>query len=63
MWDTVDSNRASGPHLSHDMPCPWCGHAKHVYLPCDLACGCTPQTAPGLRAGEEARARPESRSA
>lgn len=27
-------------HLSHDRPCPVCGHAGHYYLPCDQDCGC-----------------------
>ncbi|GAA3683094.1 hypothetical protein GCM10022237_47270 [Nocardioides ginsengisoli] len=27
-------------HLSHDRPCPHCGHAWHYYLPCDSGCGC-----------------------
>jgi hypothetical protein len=37
MWDTVDTN---GTHLSHDMPCPGCGHATHSYLPCSDSCAC-----------------------
>jgi len=52
MWDTVDdrSEPSSGPssgHLSHDLPCPWCGHAGHYYLPCDAACGCRGHVMPG----------------
>lgn len=39
MWDTVDTNTE---HLSHDLPCPYCGHAAHRYLACDRACGCEP---------------------
>lgn len=38
MWDTVES--ISTEHLSHDRPCPYCGHASHHYLPCDRECGC-----------------------
>ena len=34
MWDTIQSN---GIHLSHDLPCPSCGHAVHTYLACDCA--------------------------
>lgn len=41
MWDTVET---SHEHLSHDLPCPYCGHATHRYLPCDWDCGC--QVAP-----------------
>lgn len=43
MWDTVeDSTVSSTEHLSHDRPCPHCGHALHVYLACD-GCDCVPQ--------------------
>ena len=31
MWDTVQTN---DEHLSHDMPCPRCGHALHTFLAC-----------------------------
>lgn len=44
MWDTVEIQNT---HLSHDPPCPWCGHAAHVYLPCDKECGCRAQAMPG----------------
>lgn len=39
MWDTVDTQAS---HLSHDLPCPACGHAAHTYLPCSDACACVP---------------------
>ena len=39
MWDTVDT---SSVHLSHDMPCPQCGHALHTYLACGDSCDCQP---------------------
>lgn len=39
MWDTV---QADAVHLSHDMPCPHCGHALHTYLACGDACDCEP---------------------
>ncbi len=39
MWDTVQT---SSVHLSHDMPCPHCGHAFHTYLECDADCDCRP---------------------
>lgn len=49
MWDTVDDQpeRSSQPgppgqHLSHDRPCPRCGHAMHVFLACDKGCDCRP---------------------
>jgi hypothetical protein len=37
MWDTVET---STTHLSHDLPCPRCGHATHTYLPCSDSCAC-----------------------
>jgi hypothetical protein len=36
MWDTVVE---ISTHLSHDLPCPRCGHGGHRYLPCDQ-CAC-----------------------
>ena len=36
MWDTVVE---ISTHLSHDLPCPRCGHGGHRYLPCDH-CAC-----------------------
>lgn len=44
MWDTVETTRT---HLSHDMPCPRCGHAAHTYLTCSDRCGCVPPPMPG----------------
>ena len=40
MWDTVEPGDRE--HLSHDMPCPHCGHALHTYLACGDACACEP---------------------
>ena len=37
MWDTVQTYPV---HLSHDLPCPICGHAVHTYLPCSDTCDC-----------------------
>ena len=37
MWDTVQT---STQHLTHDMPCPQCGHAFHTYLECGDRCDC-----------------------
>lgn len=53
MWDTVESFSTS-THLSHDMPCPSCGHAKHTYLSCSDTCGCVPPPAPGADRAREA---------
>jgi hypothetical protein len=44
MWDTVQTNAV---HLSHDMPCPQCGHALHTYLACGDSCDCVPARIPG----------------
>ena len=44
MWDTVQTNQE---HLSHDPPCPHCGHPAHTYLACSATCGCLPQLPPG----------------
>jgi hypothetical protein len=44
MWDTVETNAG---HLTHDMPCPGCGHAIHTYLPCGDFCDCEPVRLPG----------------
>jgi hypothetical protein len=44
MWDTVSDN---GHHLSHDLPCPRCGHAMHTFLACDEHCDCAPCEMPG----------------
>lgn len=47
MWDTVQTNAV---HLSHDMPCPQCGHALHTYLACGDTCHCEPAGIPGRAA-------------
>jgi len=44
MWDTVTDN---DQHLSHDLPCPRCGHGVHTYLSCDDRCDCAPFVMPG----------------
>jgi hypothetical protein len=44
MWDSVTD---SEHHLSHDLPCPRCGHGVHTYLPCDEGCDCAPCPMPG----------------
>ena len=46
MWDTVQTD-ISRRHLTHDLPCPACGHAVHTYLPCDDSCDCPPTVMPG----------------
>ncbi len=51
MWDTVQEHTGrSAVHLSHDLPCPRCGHAVHTFLACSDACACTPCGMPGERA-------------
>ncbi len=44
MWDTVQTNQQ---HLSHDLPCPRCGHAVHTFLACGDSCACEPVVMPG----------------
>ena len=47
MWDTPQTNPQGIVHLSHDLPCPRCGHGTHTYLPCSDACACVPPAVPG----------------
>ncbi len=47
MWDTVQTSRAGSTHLSHDMPCPRCGHGTHTYLACRDGCDCASARMPG----------------
>ena len=44
MWDNVNDN---DQHLSHDLPCPRCGHGLHTFLACDERCDCAPCVMPG----------------
>ena len=44
MWDTVQTDQQ---HLSHDLPCPRCGHAVHTFLACSESCACEPVAMPG----------------
>lgn len=44
MWDTIATDEL---HLSHDLPCPQCGHAAHSFLPCSDTCECARQLMPG----------------
>ena len=44
MWDTQNTTSL---HLSHDIPCPACGHGRHSYLPCSTECRCPAQPIPG----------------
>jgi hypothetical protein len=45
MWDTPQTNTI---HLTHDRPCPRCGHAAHTYLACSDTCACVPPAVPGV---------------
>lgn len=51
MWDTVSEHRVGETLLSHDLPCPRCGHAVHTYLACSDTCSCTPVVMPGATTG------------
>lgn len=44
MWDTVQT---PATHLSHDLPCPACGHEVHTHLVCGNGCACPPMALPG----------------
>ncbi len=44
---TWTSDQTSRQHLSHDLPCPACGHAVHTYLACSDSCSCAPTLLPG----------------
>lgn len=44
MWDGPQTSQL---HLSHDLPCPGCGHAAHTYLACGDTCPCPPTAMPG----------------
>lgn len=44
-------------HLSHDMVCCYCEHARHTYLPCSDTCDCVPPPVPGIYTDEPERAR------
>jgi len=47
MWDKVTD---SEQHLSHDLPCPRCGHEVHTFLACGDDCACPPALLPGSAA-------------
>ena len=46
MWDTVETTTML---LSHDLPCPRCGHGMHTFLSCGEGCECGPVVMPGSR--------------
>lgn len=39
MFDTAFTEHTN---LSHDMPCPRCGHGRHSFLACSEQCSCEP---------------------
>ncbi|HWJ08677.1 MAG TPA: hypothetical protein VNS46_04830 [Nocardioides sp.] len=45
MW--IDTTQHQQQHLSHDLPCPSCGHAVHTFLACSDTCDCAPTVLPG----------------
>ena len=49
MWQTIETS-ATSTHLSHDLPCPHCGHAVHTFLACSDSCSCPPVVLPGTHA-------------
>lgn len=50
MWDTAEMLHSSDAQLSHDLPCPACGHGAHTVLPCGGGCDCPPVAMPGSQA-------------
>ncbi len=56
MWDTVE-HRVGTATLSHDLPCPSCGHAAHSFLACSDDCPCVPPPMPGTPPRESAGVR------
>ncbi|GAA1951494.1 hypothetical protein GCM10009798_08460 [Nocardioides panacihumi] len=61
MWDTADTQAHP---LSHEMPCPQCGHASHTYLPCSDTCNCVPTwCSPALAVGRMDAARTKTSQA
>ena len=44
MFDCAPSTHT---YLSHDRPCPRCGHAIHRYLACSDRCACAPDALAG----------------
>lgn len=48
MWDD-DEDDAPPAGLSHEMPCPRCGHPPHLFLRCHDSCDCDPDGMPGDR--------------
>lgn len=48
MWETASAEDDTD-HLTHEMPCPLCGHPPHLYLECGPDCECEPEGMPGER--------------
>jgi uncharacterized protein (DUF983 family) len=46
MWDAIGTEAL---HLSHDLPCPHCGHGAHSFLPCSDTCDCARSDMPGTQ--------------
>lgn len=47
----IDASGSTGQRrtcLSHDLPCPACGHARHTFLACSDTCACVPPPLPGV---------------
>ena len=48
MWETACSDDTE-TNLTHEMPCPRCGHPPHRFLACGGDCECEPEDMPGDR--------------
>jgi hypothetical protein len=47
MWDSARDDEVAP--LTHEMPCPRCGHPPHLFLACGEGCACEPDEMPGER--------------
>jgi len=49
MWETPREDDGGAEPLTHEMPCPRCGHPPHLFLACGGDCDCQPDEMPGER--------------
>jgi hypothetical protein len=49
MWETPPDDGSGAEPLTHEMPCPRCGHPPHLFLACGGDCDCEPEEMPGER--------------
>jgi hypothetical protein len=49
VWEIPDEKSDDAEPLTHEMPCPRCGHPPHLFLACGDDCECEPDGMPGDR--------------